>query len=183
MAARAPPFVIKLRVLLDSPKYRAALSWDDSGTVVVVNKLVFRSLILGKVFKSAKFKSFVRQMNLHGFRQTATPSTSKIQGFRCTNFVRDDKDGVLQASMERKASKSGTMADECQEVSEEQSDLTVQEIYPALATEILKHETSCARRRALEMICASNALEVERLRSMVPCHMSQHQVYEETWLQ
>ena len=98
---RAPPFVVKLRSIISDPLYAQAINWDAGGMAVVVDPSVFEALVLGRVFKSTKFKSFVRQMNLHGFKQIKTDD-AHVQVFECSLFVRDDPDMVLQNTIERR---------------------------------------------------------------------------------
>jgi len=151
MVDRAPPFVVKLRILLDNPRYHHAICWNDLGTIVLVNKVAFAALILGQVFKSTKFKSFVRQMNLHGFRQITRPANSHIQGFGCPNFVKHDKDGVRQACMERKAAKATDIQEErfTGEAEEEDKDgFSHDHLERGLPAELLLHDSSCALRQA-----------------------------------
>ena len=99
---RTAPFISKLRAILADPLQRDAIRWNEDGRVVLIVKAKLCEDILGSFFKSDKYKSFVRQMNLHGFRQCPKFSNSPFQGFECPLFVRDDVAESLQGRIRRK---------------------------------------------------------------------------------
>ena len=73
------PFVSKLRFLLNAEKYRCAIHWSVDGNSIIITDIeIFKKSILdseGDMFKTRNFTSFVRQLNLYGFRKV--PSNGK----------------------------------------------------------------------------------------------------------
>lgn len=67
------PFVSKLRLLVFNPKLKDAIRWTlDGKAIVIPNEETFKSCILNNetnMFKTKNFTSFVRQLNLYGFRK------------------------------------------------------------------------------------------------------------------
>ncbi|XP_012557894.1 uncharacterized protein LOC100206582 [Hydra vulgaris] len=82
------PFVSKLRFLLNNPKYRHAIHWSEDGCYIVVTDIEsFRQSILEneeEMFKTNNFTSFVRQLNLYGFRKI--PSNGKCDPMKNMKF-------------------------------------------------------------------------------------------------
>ena len=77
------PFVSKLRFLLNNPKYYEVIHWSPDGKAIIITDVSsFKEKILqkeGEMFKTQNFSSFVRQLNLYGFR--------KISGIdKCDTF-------------------------------------------------------------------------------------------------
>ena len=71
------PFISKLRFLLNCTKHQDAIHWSSDGrSIVITNVEVFKQSVLdndAEMFKTKNFTSFVRQLNLYGFRKvTAT---------------------------------------------------------------------------------------------------------------
>ena len=88
------PFVSKLKVLLSESKYQDAIRWSDSGEAIVIfNADTFKRIVLDKtaeMFKTKNFTSFVRQLNLYGFRKVPTNGKSdpnKNMKFEHPHFV------------------------------------------------------------------------------------------------
>ena len=70
-----PLFLLKLMDLLQSPENNQFIKWSSDGkSFIVLNQEGFSKHILPKYFKHNKFSSFVRQLNLYGFRKV-TPLT------------------------------------------------------------------------------------------------------------
>lgn len=73
------PFVSKLRFLLNSTKYHHAISWSVDGRAIIITDIdTFKRSVLDneeEMFKTRNFTSFVRQLNLYGFRKV--PSNGK----------------------------------------------------------------------------------------------------------
>nr|XP_020480199.1 heat shock factor protein 5 isoform X2 [Monopterus albus] len=76
-------FPAKLWRLVNNPDSKA-IHWDSQGEVIIIDKQLFESQILSPygtsasdnpdVFKTTNFSSFVRQLNLYGFRKAETSS-------------------------------------------------------------------------------------------------------------
>uniref|UniRef100_A0A8C5WKL2 Heat shock factor protein 5 n=1 Tax=Leptobrachium leishanense TaxID=445787 RepID=A0A8C5WKL2_9ANUR len=70
-------FPAKLWRLVNSPRYRS-INWDSHGEGIVIDQQLFESELLcapnakdqaGEHFKTNNFTSFIRQLNLYGFRK------------------------------------------------------------------------------------------------------------------
>lgn len=88
------PFVSKLKLLLSDPKYQDAIKWSSNGDAIVIfDADTFKRIILDKtveMFKTKNFTSFVRQLNLYGFRKVPTNGKSdpnKNMKFEHPHFV------------------------------------------------------------------------------------------------
>lgn len=63
-------FLLKLISLLDTPVHKKYASWEEQGkSFIIHDQAGFSRLILPKYFKHNKFSSFVRQLNMYGFRK------------------------------------------------------------------------------------------------------------------
>jgi hypothetical protein len=57
-----------------NPSYRSILGWSDKNTVIeVLDCHKLEKDILPFYFRHTKFESFVRQLNLYGFRKLKSP--------------------------------------------------------------------------------------------------------------
>lgn len=88
------PFVSKLKVLLSDDKYQNAIRWSGNGEAIVIfDADTFKRIVLDKsaeMFKTKNFTSFVRQLNLYGFRKVPTNGKSdpnKNMKFEHPHFV------------------------------------------------------------------------------------------------
>ncbi|XP_047462500.1 heat shock factor protein 5 [Mugil cephalus] len=97
-------FPAKLWRLVNNPAYKA-ISWDDSGEIIAINQHLFETQILSPraissdnvdSFKTTNFSSFVRQLNLYGFRKVDAPVDAQpswysgtIHYFYNSNFQRN----------------------------------------------------------------------------------------------
>jgi hypothetical protein len=88
------PFVSKLKVLLSDRKYQDAIRWSSNGEAIVIfDADTFKRIVLDKtaeMFKTKNFTSFVRQLNLYGFRKVPTNGKSdpnKNMKFEHPHFV------------------------------------------------------------------------------------------------
>lgn len=118
-------FPAKLWRLVNNPANRA-IHWDSCGEVVVVNRGLFERQVLSPrscflpdssdTFKTTNFSSFVRQLNLYGFRKSelkselssvgATDDNSTIYRFTNPNFKRDHPElvaGLRRLTADNKA--------------------------------------------------------------------------------
>lgn len=93
------PFVSKLRFLVNNSKYKHAIHWSADGKSIVITDVdTFKRCILNnedEMFKTRNFTSFVRQLNLYGFRKLQTsgksdPSANMV--FEHIYFRRDRPD-------------------------------------------------------------------------------------------
>ena len=67
------PFISKLRFLLSCRKHEHAIHWSGDGRSIIITDVdIFRNSVLlnqTEMFKTRNFTSFVRQLNLYGFRK------------------------------------------------------------------------------------------------------------------
>lgn len=65
-----PPFVTKLRTIVDDPSTDYLISWTEDGTAFQVHlPSEFARTVLPRYFKHSNFTSFARQLNQYGFRK------------------------------------------------------------------------------------------------------------------
>ena len=90
------PFISKLKLLLNDEKYFRAIHWSETGTAIVITDgETFKKLVLDRseeMFKTRNFTSFVRQLNLYGFRKvpvSGKADPSKNMKFEHVHFKRD----------------------------------------------------------------------------------------------
>ncbi|XP_072304727.1 uncharacterized protein [Eucyclogobius newberryi] len=95
-------FPAKLWCMVNDPA-NVAISWDNTGDFVVICQPLFEEFVLSHCykknegnfayFKTTKFSSFVRQLNLYGFKKkeplSNTDSSSPFLHFLNPNFKRD----------------------------------------------------------------------------------------------
>jgi hypothetical protein len=67
---KVSPFIKKLRVILNEPKSKNLIAWNDrTFTLTILKPEDFSIKILPFYFKHCNFSSFVRQLNLYGFHK------------------------------------------------------------------------------------------------------------------
>ena len=97
------PFISKLKLLLNDVKYRRAIRWSENGAAIVITDgETFKKLVLDRseeMFKTRNFTSFVRQLNLYGFRKvpvSGKADPAKNMKFDHTFFKRDRPELMYQ---------------------------------------------------------------------------------------
>jgi len=81
-------FLSKLWQMLNDPKDKELIGWGSNGrSVVVYHQDSFAKKILPKYFKHQKINSFIRQLNIYGFKKI-----SKLKNHNCLN--NEDPDQV-----------------------------------------------------------------------------------------
>eukprot|EP00127_Corallochytrium_limacisporum_P006220 Clim_evm37s221 gene=Clim_evmTU37s221 len=87
-----PKFIETLRDLVDNPALDNEIRWNESGTSIVILDIEGLSKnVLSNVFKSSNFASFVRQLNMYGFRKVhelSGISRKPLTVFHHPDFVR-----------------------------------------------------------------------------------------------
>jgi heat shock transcription factor 1 len=65
-------FILKLWNLVEQPSYKSLITWSKDGkSFIVQDDHEFARQVLPRYFKHNNFNSFVRQLNLYGFRKMA----------------------------------------------------------------------------------------------------------------
>ncbi|KAK4747217.1 hypothetical protein SAY87_026254 [Trapa incisa] len=86
--ATAAPFLEKSYEMVDDRTTDSLISWSDLGdSFVIWDMTQFSVLLLPKYFKHSNFSSFMRQLNIYGFRKVDTDRWE----FANDGFVRDQK--------------------------------------------------------------------------------------------
>lgn len=67
------PFLLKCYEMVDDQSTDGSISWSSTGdSFVILDATVFESELLPKYFKHKNFSSFIRQLNIYGFRKIDT---------------------------------------------------------------------------------------------------------------
>lgn len=82
------PFLMKCYEMVDDPSTNSVISWSQSyDTFVIWNMTDFTRDLLPKFFKHQNFSSFMRQLNIYGFRKVDTDRWE----FANEGFIKDQK--------------------------------------------------------------------------------------------
>ncbi|XP_039264739.1 heat shock factor protein-like isoform X2 [Styela clava] len=74
-----PTFLLKLVNMLKDESNHEYVDWNEAGTSFIVKDQVqFSKIVLPKYFKHNKFASFVRQLNMYGFRKITSLTQSGL---------------------------------------------------------------------------------------------------------
>ncbi|EOD45453.1 putative heat shock transcription factor protein [Neofusicoccum parvum UCRNP2] len=75
-----PPFLQKLGSFLDDSNYTDLIRWSDDGnSFIVLNKDEFAKTLIPELFKHNNYASFVRQLNMYGFRKKVGLSDNSMK--------------------------------------------------------------------------------------------------------
>lgn len=101
-----PGFILKLWKMVNDPQCNDLISWSDNGSSFIIIDPPRFSQELSKYFKHNNLSSFIRQLNMYGFRKVATIENSGLHPgvddlhFYHPEFVRGHKDRL--AGIKRK---------------------------------------------------------------------------------
>ncbi|XAR72179.1 hypothetical protein NMG60_11018731 [Bertholletia excelsa] len=71
--ASIPPFLLKCYEMVDDQSTDTLISWSSAGdSFIILDVTEFESELLPKYFKHRNFSSFIRQLNIYGFRKIDT---------------------------------------------------------------------------------------------------------------
>ncbi|XP_076800939.1 heat shock factor protein 1-like [Clavelina lepadiformis] len=129
-----PTFLLKLLNLLQEPEFHDSVSWNKDGTSFIVHDQAnFAKNVLPKYFKHNKFASFVRQLNMYGFRKVTTITQGSLTAhqeaieFHHPCFLRDDQSSLLsikrkvtQTSNKQSLDDVGQLLDEMHDIKDSQ---------------------------------------------------------------
>ncbi|XP_046842486.1 heat shock factor protein 1-like isoform X2 [Xenia sp. Carnegie-2017] len=95
ISSGVPAFLAKLWKLVDDPSSDHLISWSsDEASFIVHDQVTFSREILPKYFKHNNFASFVRQLNMYGFRKIVGTDQGGLKAdkedwqFQNVNFIR-----------------------------------------------------------------------------------------------
>lgn len=96
---KRPAFVVKLWQMMNDPSNSKYIRWVDPGDVIqVFDREQFMKDVLPKYFKHNNFASFVRQLNMYGWRKVQDPTagsliqSEEVWQFENKNFIRGRED-------------------------------------------------------------------------------------------
>jgi hypothetical protein len=98
-------FPTKLWSLVNNPS-AGAVKWASTGESIVISSSNFeQTLRVAKIFKSASLATFIRQLNMYGFRKVASLNEHNLSIFQHPSFLRGKPDLVkfVQRSFQKKA--------------------------------------------------------------------------------
>lgn len=111
--ANVPAFLTKLWKLVEDPTYADLISWSSSGrSFIIRNPTRFSKELLPLYFKHNNMASFIRQLNMYGFRKLTSIEHSGLRSerdemeFYHQYFLRQQEN--LLEYIKRKASSSGS---------------------------------------------------------------------------
>lgn len=90
-----PGFILKLWKMINDPECDDLISWSDNGQSFIIMDSTRFSQELSKYFKHNNLSSFIRQLNMYGFRKVATIENSGLHSgtddlhFYHPDFVKD----------------------------------------------------------------------------------------------
>nr|CAB3242818.1 HSF protein [Phallusia mammillata] len=136
-ANMTPTFLLKLVNLLQEPEFNKYVSWSEDGqSFIVRDQAGFSKHVLPKYFKHNKFASFVRQLNMYGFRKVTTIQQGSLdlqqESIEFLHpFFKRDEEGLLQyikrkVTQTNKTEELTTVLDDMHDIKSTQSNISVQ---------------------------------------------------------
>ena len=99
-------FPEQLRMILDKVQYRSAISWQDDGkSFIIHDQATFENEIMPSYFKTSRWKSFQKQLNIYGFKRVL----EKRRKYYHQNFIRSNPSLTSLMKRERVWPKSKSM--------------------------------------------------------------------------
>merc|ERR1719452_119457 len=93
-----PAFLAKLWKMVDNPETDALIGWSEEGTSFLIrNQFEFTKQMLPYYYKHSNMASFVRQLNMYGFRKVNSAETGALKGendemeFSHSHFIHDQE--------------------------------------------------------------------------------------------
>lgn len=138
-------FLGKLYIILSNQALSEVISWTEGGEIFrILDSEKLQDEVIPAYFKHRNFKSFIRQLNLHGFKKLRGRAKSKDNGrdlYKHNFFRRDQPD--LISYIKRKVSKPSEIDEKTKQINsliETQKDLQekVKKIFEAKNSEAYK---------------------------------------------
>jgi hypothetical protein len=115
-ATRIPKFLTKIHDILDNNDYPQALQWNREGSAMLIHSSTELEKILPCVFKHKNVTSFIRQLNLYGFKKMKSNTSQHAyyhEFFKSTKtnllqFIKRKKDEVAEDYSPLTGGNSGT---------------------------------------------------------------------------
>ena len=78
--ANVPAFLTKLWKLVEDPRYNDLIAWAGNGrSFIIHNQTRFSKDLLPLYFKHNNMASFIRQLNMYGFRKSTSIENSGLK--------------------------------------------------------------------------------------------------------
>lgn len=160
---RLPVFLTKMLQMVENGD-KSIVRWDSSGRTVIIESVSkFADEVLPKYFKMKKFTSFVRQLNLYGFRKIS----SEMDPNQCEFFhscFRQGKTELLERIVRR------TKVRETTNLKKNTNEVNVEELNETINS--LRSELEEQRNKYQELLSEYNKLK-ENNSSSLPSPQSQ----------
>lgn len=127
VGSEIPMFLLKLVSLLQAEDFQKYVAWNENGTSFTIKDSEnFCKLVLPKYFKHNKIQSFIRQLNLYGFRKVTSiyhglQKQEDTEEFRHPFFLKDRPD--LLPLIKRKVNPSTKLNEEIAQVLDEVNEI------------------------------------------------------------
>ena len=102
---KSKSFLLKLFDILNNNTYNEIISWNYDGTSIIIKEINNLSdIILPKFYTHNNYKSFVRQLNIYGFKKIKTIKNG--EGFKHEKFNKNSTyEQITQIKRKRKKMK------------------------------------------------------------------------------
>lgn len=87
---KVPGFILKLWKIINDPRSDDLISWSDNGQSFIILDPPRFSQELSKYFKHNNLSSFIRQLNMYGFKKVASIENQEDLHFYHPDFVRNE---------------------------------------------------------------------------------------------
>lgn len=87
--AMVPGFILKLWKMVNDPSCGNFISWSQNGQSFIITDAPHFSQELSKYFKHNNLSSFIRQLNMYGFRKVTSLENNEELHFYHPDFIKD----------------------------------------------------------------------------------------------
>ena len=97
------PFVEKTFDMVSDAKNKEYVKWSDSGDTLIINDInTFSDLILPEYFNHNNYSSFIRQLNMYGFRKENKEKKTKQEEYKHEYFRKGSKELLKNITRKKK---------------------------------------------------------------------------------